>query len=83
MKQIKTIIPLENFMLLAEFTNGEKRIKDISRLFDKPIFAPLKDRSFFMSAFVGNGAVVWKDSAGNEIDICPDTFYLTGKPMEE
>lgn len=83
MKEIKKIIPLQNFMLLAEFANGEKRIKDISKLFDKPVFSPLKDRSFFISAFVEQGAVVWKDVEGNEIDICPDTFYLTSKPMEE
>lgn len=83
MKQIKTIVPLENFMLLAEFSNGEKRVKDISLLFGKPVFSPLQNRSFFMNAFVDNGAVVWKDHAGNEIDICPDTFYKTSEPMEE
>ena len=80
MRRINRITPLDNYLLLAEFDNGERRVKDISGLLNKPVFAPLKNPNVFKRATVLFGAVTWNDENGNEIDICPDAFYESSAP---
>lgn len=82
MRKVINVNALDNYMLSVEFDNGEKRIKDISPLLGKPVFAPLKDINLFKNAFILYGAVTWKDSQGNEIDICPDSLYSSSVPSD-
>ena len=80
MKTVISVQPLENHRLLLEFDNGEKRIGDISPLLAKPVFAFLQDMAFFNAVYLEYGAVTWKDSNGNEVDICPDKLYMDSVP---
>ena len=80
MHKVTKVMPLENFCILAEFENGEKRIADIKPLFVKNIFAPLKNIQLFNKVYVEYGAVTWKDHNGNEVDICPDKLYMDSVP---
>lgn len=64
--------PQDNFLLLLEFENGEKREFDCKKLFDYKVYEPLKHQHFFQKAKVEHGTVVWSD----EIDIAPETLYL-------
>lgn len=80
MKTVIGVQPLDNYKLLLEFDNGEKRIGDVSPLLVKPVFAFLKDNAFFNSVYIEYGAVTWRDSNGNEVDICPDKLYMDSVP---
>jgi hypothetical protein len=77
--EVKTIVavtPLENYSLLLEFSNGEKRIADITDLLAKPVYQPLKNKAFFQKVhIVHNYTIAWND----EIDMCPDSLYLNSK----
>ena len=75
MRKVINVTPLDNYCILAEFANGEKRICDIKPLFVKPIFSPLKNKELFNKVYIEYGSVTWKDSDGNEIDICSDKLY--------
>jgi len=65
----------DNFFLLLEFENGEKKEFDCKTLFEKMPFEILRDKAFFKKARVAFGTVVWSD----EIDISPETLYFEGK----
>lgn len=80
MKTVIKVEPLEDYKILIEFDNGEKRISDITPLLSKPVFAFLKDISYFNSVYIEYGAVTWKDCNGNEVDICPDKLYMDSVP---
>lgn len=80
MKSVINVTPLDNYKLLLEFDNGERRIGDISPLLTKPIFAFLKDDKFFKSVYIEYGAVTWKNDNGMEVDICPNKLYMDCTP---
>ena len=79
MLKVVSVTPLEDYILSVGFDNGEVRKKDIKPLLEKPVFSPLKDISLFNSAFIQYGAITWRDSAGNEIDLCPDNVYMSSE----
>lgn len=81
MKSVISVKPLENHKLLLEFDNGEKRIRDITPLLSKAVFAFLKDDTLFNTVYIEYGAVTWKDSNGMEVDICPDKLYIDSVPV--
>ena len=83
MRSVKNVQPLPDYKLLVEFDNGEKRISDITRLLEKPVFSFLKDPRHFDSVYIDCGAVTWKDPDGNEVDICPDKIYMDSLPINE
>lgn len=69
--RIKSVFPIEDYMLDLVFTNGEERIYDCSSLLDFGVFKELRDKRYFKQASVESGTVVWP----HEQDICPDTLY--------
>ena len=81
MKEIISVKPLENYQLLLEFDNGEKRKADISHLLEKPVFSFLKNINLFKAVYIEYGAVTWKNPDGNEVDICPDKLYMNSKEL--
>ncbi|MGN0594828.1 MAG: DUF2442 domain-containing protein [Hominimerdicola sp.] len=84
MHKVLKVTPLKNYCILAEFENGEKRIKDIKPLINRGgVFLSLKNIEIFNRVYVEYGAVTWKDNNGNEIDICPDKLYLDSVPYTE
>ncbi|MFA9238585.1 MAG: DUF2442 domain-containing protein [Candidatus Paceibacteria bacterium] len=72
---VVNVKPINDFFLLLEFENGEKKEFDCKTLFDKKPFEVLNNKNFFQKARVEYGTVVWSD----EIDVSPETLYLESK----
>lgn len=53
------------------FTGGVRKRYDATPLLTIPIYAPLRDMSFFQCAKAECGTVVWND----DIDIAPEHLY--------
>ena len=81
MHKVINVIPLQEYKLLAEFENEQKRIYDVKPLLEKAVFAPLKSINLFNRVYIEYGAVTWKDYNGNEVDICSDKLYMDSKPL--
>ena len=64
--------------LLVEFDNQQKRHYDVTPLFSKDLFAPLKNVALFKSVKVdvGGYAVVWNE----DIDISEYELWRNGLP---
>ena len=78
-KAIKSVITLDDFKLLLEFNNDEKRVFDVKLLPDKPVFQPLKDKVLFEKVhIIYDYTIAWN----NEIDMCPDSLYKDSVPFE-
>jgi|SaaInl8_200m_RNA_FD_contig_121_166374_length_8701_multi_5_in_0_out_0_6 hypothetical protein len=75
--KIKSVKPTDEYELIVEFGNKEKRKYDVAPLLSKDIFYPLLNQSFFKNVRVEQGgyAVVWND----EIDISEYELWLHGK----
>ncbi len=67
---------LQDYQLLLEFENGEKRLFDMKELITKRPFCRLEG-AVFQAAKVAYGTVVWP---GN-IDIAPETLYDRSVPQ--
>ena len=79
MNRIKNVKPLEEYMLLVEFENGEKKIKDMKPYLEKGVFTKLKNKDFFNFVKLAYGTVCW----GEEIDLCADSIYETSTLYKE
>lgn len=79
MIRVVNVSPLENYELLLEFNNGEKRIKDIKPYLDKGIFSKLKDKKFFEKVKISFGTVSWN----SEIDLDAENLYDTSKKIDQ
>ena len=79
-KKVNTILhvtavePKENYTLLVTFDTGEKKLFDFTHLLDRPMYKPLKNKSFFDTVKIENGVTVWND----KIDIAPEYLYENG-----
>jgi Protein of unknown function (DUF2442) len=67
----------QDYKLLLEFENGERRVFDMAPYMDKKPFVQLKGSPLFAKAAVDYGTVVWP---GN-IDIAPETLYDRSQPV--
>lgn len=64
--------PMNNYLLLIRFNNGEERVFNCCPLLEENIYAELKDKDFFDSVYIDeNGLVCWSEST----DINPDYLY--------
>jgi hypothetical protein len=69
--RVTKVTPEENYCLLLEFSNGERREFDVSPYLDKGIFTQLKEKSYFQQARASMGTVEWPKGQ----DFCPDTLF--------
>ena len=69
--RVRKVRPEPGHRLLLTFTNGEKKVYDVSPLLGQGVFRELKDKSAFFSVRPWHGTVQW---AGGQ-DLCPDTLY--------
>jgi hypothetical protein len=76
---VKSVKPQENYCLLLTFENGEKRVFDLERYMEKPVFRPLKNIALFKTARVVSGSVEWQGG----VDLSYDTLYLESKDAKE
>lgn len=67
---------LKDYSLLVKFSNGEIRQYDVSRLLDNPMFARLKNPTFFRNFQVETGgyALFWNE----DIDISEYELWHNG-----
>ena len=81
-KKIKFVYPIDNYEIVAIFTDGKKKIFDVKLLMQK--YEPFKvfesNMELFLSARVGPGgyAVIWND----ELDISADSVYYDGRTYD-
>ena len=88
-RKIKNVQPLENYILLIVFDNGEvRKYEMVNEL--TGVFSILKDKSKFNEVFINDvGNIAWNidnniDSSvhwDNQIDLCKDMLYLESKPI--
>jgi hypothetical protein len=82
LKDIVDVRPLNGYRLQLRFEDGAEGIVDLDGQIDfKGVFAPLRERSFFLQVQVNSelGTIVWPNGA----DLDPDVLYaeITGKPI--
>ena len=70
--------PLPKHRLMLEFTNGERRIFDLSPYLTIGVFKQLQDLAKFSAARVVAGSIEWPE----EIDLSYDTLYLKSQAAE-
>lgn len=71
--------PLENYLLLISFSNGENKIFDVKPMISGTWFGELQDKSIFNTVKVSGNMVEWV----NGQDICPDDLYYLSVPNEK
>ena len=76
---VKQVKPLENYILLLTFENGEKRKFDMSPYLDLEIFQELKDKEMFKTVKTNFDTIEW----ANEADIDPEILYRESKKIEK
>jgi hypothetical protein len=78
--RIKSVEPLENFVVALEFTDGTKRSVDLEPFLRGKIFEPLRNnQAAFRAVKVDQrmGTIVWENGA----DIDPDVLYHNLRPV--
>jgi hypothetical protein len=68
---IKDVKPLNNYLLLLTFENGEKRQFDMKPYLDVGIFKELKDKNLFNTVKKSFDTIEW----ANEADFDPEILY--------
>ena len=68
----KEVKPMENYILLVTFDNGEKKMFDVKPYLEFKIFEDLKNVSIFNTVHVAGLSVEWIYGQ----DICPDELYF-------
>lgn len=76
---IRSVIPLEQFQVRLEFSNGEQKVVDLAPLLRGPIFEPIRQSpEMFRAVRVDEelGTIVWPNGA----DMDPDVLYGSHQP---
>lgn len=63
--------PKENFFLLLEFDNGEKKRFDVKPYIKGSWYGKLNDESYFCTVKPNGFNIEWQEGQ----DICPDDLY--------
>lgn len=71
---VENVIPENNYMLLLEFDNGEKKEFDVKPYIKGNWFGKLKDDLYFRLVKANGFNIEWPDGQ----DICPDDLYFNG-----
>lgn len=70
------VTPLDNYVLLIEFENSEKRLFDVKPYITGSWFGKLKDISFFNDVKIAGKTIEWADGQ----DIAPHELYELSIP---
>ena len=79
--KIRSVTPLDDYMLRVEFCEGITKVYDVKQLFDTfIIFNKLKENNLFNKVRVDKGgyAVIWN----KEIDLACDDLFYDGKTIK-
>ncbi|MCD8048476.1 MAG: DUF2442 domain-containing protein [Clostridia bacterium] len=74
---VREVQPQNDYTLILTFADGEKKVYNALPLLEKSIYAPLKNRAFFLRAKVSGSSVSWSD----DIDIAPEHLYEYSLPI--
>lgn len=74
---VKEVQPRPDYTLLLTFADGSQRLYNATPLLQKPLYADLRNISFFLSAKAECGTVIWND----EIDLAPEHLYENSVPV--
>ena len=75
--RVKTVEPLDHFVVRITFENGTMRDIDLQAYLHGPIFAPIRsDQTVFRAIKVEGGTLAWENGA----DIDPDVLYYNLTP---
>jgi hypothetical protein len=82
LKDVIEVRPLDGYRLHLRFEDGVEGIIDLAEIIQfTGVFAPLKDRDYFVQVRVNPdaGTICWPDEA----DLDPDVLYalVTGEPI--
>ncbi|NLI77827.1 MAG: DUF2442 domain-containing protein [Candidatus Riflebacteria bacterium] len=66
-----------DFSLVLDFDNGERRRFDCRPFLDRGVFRELRNLAYFRQVRVEGGTVAWP----HEQDFCPDTLYQDSIPI--
>jgi len=77
--RIKSALAIDNYTLMVEFDNNEKKKYDVAPLLSRDMFSPLKNPALFKKVKVEQGgyAVVWNEN----IDISEYELWSHGQAM--
>ena len=75
MIRVQDVHVVDTTHLMIDFSNGEKKLFDVSPYMEKGIFKQLNNYTYFKQVRVSDGTIVWP----NEQDFCPDTLYSKGQ----
>jgi hypothetical protein len=71
--------PLDEFKLLLEYANGEKRVLDTEYWLSKPMYESLKNKTMFDTVKIAGISIAW----ANGLDIAPDDLYEYSELLKE
>ncbi len=75
---VKSVSTLDDYQLVLEFENDERRIFDMRPYLSRGIFVRLQNYNLFQTARVVAGSVEWPGG----LDLSYDTLYLESQPSE-
>lgn len=75
--RVKSVQPLDNYLLRLTFADGTVKIFDMSSYLDHGLFADLRNESMFRSVHVCFDSIEW----ANGVDICPEVLYKESVPV--
>lgn len=86
--KIITVTYLDNYRLLLEFSNNEKRVYNREEFGFDGVWEYIKEIDNFKKVTLVFGALTWyrnldlPENECNELDICPDYAYKVSTPWE-
>lgn len=76
--RVKLVEALPSQRLRIEFTDGQRRVLDVTPYLSYPVFQALADPQTFKQVASDHGTVSWPGG----IDLDPDSVYLESVPVE-
>lgn len=69
--------PMENYLIIVSYDNGERRIFNCSLLHEDRLFSKIFDKEFFKTVHVDDGLVCWDRAT----DIEPHFLYENSEDL--
>jgi hypothetical protein len=80
LNELKTIVYRGGYVFRVTFDDGTAGDVDFSEYLERgPVFAPLRDLSFFRQARIEGGTIAWPNGA----DIAPEVLYEKVEVVED
>ena len=78
--KVVQVIPTENYRVYVYFEDGKIVCYDATKLIERPVFLPLKDKDVFINkCTVLNDTLAWDINGDRSVEKCldidPDTLY--------